>query len=218
MKYLLGIGYVNRPDLLYRAVQSIEPHWHNTIIIDNSEELELRTHSFPTMIRVIEPPVPLSFSQTMNLMYQKAITETYEVILFMHNDAEIDAIVSTTFLPYVQNLILTKQNWGAVLTSNASPPFIAFNVEAMRLVGEWDITFPRYFADQDYYWRLTLAGYPVMKTNHIVTHHNGGGTTFKSDPQLARLHNVTFPLYERYYVAKWGGKPHQELYTKPFNR
>ncbi|MDT7604355.1 MAG: hypothetical protein QOF61_2352, partial [Acidobacteriota bacterium] len=37
MKYIHGIPYVNRPDLLALAVESVRPLWANTVIIDNYE-------------------------------------------------------------------------------------------------------------------------------------------------------------------------------------
>lgn len=71
MNFIVGIPYVNRPDLLQRAVDSIKPYWPNTVIIDNSEQQELRNHDISSKVEVFIPPVPLTFTQSMNFIIKK---------------------------------------------------------------------------------------------------------------------------------------------------
>lgn len=38
-----------------------------------------------------------------------------------------------------------------------------------------------------------------------------------SDPHLQQyVNDITFPMYERYYEAKWGGRPGEERFITPF--
>ena len=93
----------------------------------------------------------------------------------------------------------------------------SFNMTMVREVGPWDTILPNYFADNDYYRRLRLAGYEVIETSLPVTHVGGGINTINSDPRRRFLNGVAYPLYERYYAAKWGGTPGREMYVQPFN-
>lgn len=214
MKYLIGIGYVNRQDLLTIAINSIKPYWPNTVIIDNSPNQDLRINrTLP--IPVYEPPVPLSFSQTMNLLQVMAREKNCDVVMFLHNDAEAHPGTPEAFLSMLESLKKQKRRWGVAFTNYHS--LVAFNMEAIRNVGLWDTTMPRYFADVDYYHKVQLAGFENINTLLGVTHHYNGSCTIKSDPNLMFIHNITFPLYQQYYEKKWGGPPGQERFTKPFN-
>ncbi|MCY9511505.1 glycosyltransferase family 2 protein [Paenibacillus larvae] len=216
MNYLLFIGFVNRHDLLERAVRSIEPLWRHTSIVDNSEQRTLRTSPLASCVNIIEPPVPLSLSQTMNLLKRKGETNHCDVMMFMHNDAEMPPGMAELFLKKVEQLSQSNVNWGTAIPR--CDALTAFNVKAMTEVGLWDTYLPKYFADGDYYRRLNLAGYPQINTEVPIMHHNSGASTVKSDASLAAVHNATFSQYLRYYVVKWGGEPGQEAYTAPFNR
>jgi hypothetical protein len=84
MEFVLGIPYVNRPDLLEGAVRSVQELCLHALIIDNSDS-GLTSTSWP--VPIFRPPVPLSFSQTMNFLQLVAIERSCEVLFSMHNDA-----------------------------------------------------------------------------------------------------------------------------------
>jgi len=217
MKYLIGIPYVNRPDLLYLAVNSIKLFWPQAIVIDNSKNYDLRyDKQMSPEIPVYEPPVPLTFSQTMNLLQRMALERQCQVLLFMHNDAEAHPGTPEAFLAVLQELQVSGRKWGIALTNYDT--LAAFNMEAVMNVGIWDTVLPQYFADIDYYRRMRLAGYEEVITDLGVTHHNNASSTIKSDSDRMFLHHITFPLYERYYETKWGGKIGEERFNTPFNR
>lgn len=216
MKYLVGIGCVNRFDLLQKAINSINLYWAYTRVIDNSEHRQLRGHSIGENVRIIEPPVPFSYSQTLNLLRKEAIRDQYDVMIYMHNDTEANPGTAELFLSHLQSFVSSGNPWGVAFTTCYS--MAAYSVEALKVVGEWDYTYlPGYFSDTDMYRRLALAGYGWLKTELPVTHHDGGGNTYKSDPLRATIQQITTPLYLRYYHTKWGGYPGQEQYVTPFN-
>lgn len=212
MQYMLGIPFVNRPDLLKLALQSVELLWPHALIIDNSD-----SGLDPTMwpVPIVRPPVPLAFSQTMNLLQRLAAERSCDVSFFMHNDAEAGADTPARLLAMVEEAFASAQRWGVAFTHYDT--LAAFNMAMVRIVGPWDTVLPQYFADTDYYLRVRLAGYELLNTGLQMTHHNNASSTLKSDPQRQFLNSVTFPLYERYYTTKWGGLPGSETYDWPFN-
>jgi GT2 family glycosyltransferase len=202
MNYLVGLAYVNRPDLLRTAVRSIQPFWTRTVVIDNSEHYDLRKDDFiRSAVEVYEPPVPLTFTQTMNLMQRKAMEQGCDVVLFMHNDGEAESEVPERLLAFLEELEESGRNWGVVFTHY--DVLVAFRMKAIKVVGPWDTKLPQYFADNDYYRRVRLAGFETVDTGLQVHHHNAS-STLQSDPIRKHINGITFPLYEKYYKTKWG--------------
>ena len=109
---------------------------------------------------------------------------------------------------------IQKKKWGAIFT--AYDALAAFNTEAMRDIGGWDPLLPWYFADNNTYRKLRLAGYELIESNLPVKHEPS--QTLKSDEYLAFVNSLTFPFYERLYTKMWGGPPGKELFPTPFNR
>lgn len=217
MKYLLGIPFVNRPDLLRRALASVRLLWPHAFILDNSPagEIAASPADWPVAVKHV-PGVSLSFSQSMNFIQNAALAGDCEVCLFMHNDAEARPGVAKKLLDRLAAALAEGRNWGVAFTCYDT--LAALNLRAVRKVGAWDSNLPQYFADNDYYRRLQLAGFEVIETGLPVLHHNDASSTIKSDAERAFLNAITFPLYEEYYRRKWGGTPGKETFIKSFNR
>jgi len=106
--------------------------------------------------------------------------------------------------------LLTDQAWHC----------IGFTRKTLDTVGMFDEQFyPGYYEDNDYGWRLQLAGihnapnHPSMPKIDIDVTCQGTATTLKSG-----LISVRFDLLQDYYRHKWGGLPGSERFTKPFNQ
>ncbi len=215
MKYLVGIPYRNRRDLLLNALHSIQIYWPHTVVVDDSEHSDLQNDpEIATMVSVYEPCVPLSFTQSMNLFKKWAEERECDAVIYMHNDGEAYDGSAQAFLNVLEQLKAEGKRWGLAHTD--SHAIIAYSVEAMRIVGWWDINLPNYFTDIDYHRRLLLAGYEEVGTSIPVLHH--GSSTVKSDPELHFLNSITFELHHQYYEKKWGGKMGQETFNTPFDR
>ncbi|NMM51810.1 glycosyltransferase family 2 protein [Paenibacillus aquistagni] len=215
MKYLVGIPYVNRIDLLHRAIHSVPVYWPHTVVLDNSPARELRQASWlQQVVTVVEPLVPLTFVQSMNAFQRMAAEREADAVFYMHNDAEAHPGTPEKFLEVLSSLQAAGKKWGIALTNFDA--LAAYNMEAVRAAGPWDTVFSSYFADIDYHRRLRLAGYEEVFTGLPVEHH--GSSTRKSDSKVNFMVDVTWPLYERYYELKWGGKMAEERYHTPFNR
>lgn len=214
MKMLVGIGYVNQRDLLPHAVQSVSAFWPDITIIDNSGSREMLNLFY--LASIYRPPAPLSYSQTMNLLHRFAAERGYDAVIFMHDDARAHQGTPEALRSLLHVLEKVGTKWGAVLTSGHT--LTAYNMKAVREVGPWDTVFPLHFAADDYHRRLKLSGYELIETGLAVSHENGGGMTTKSDPKLQFTHNLMYPLYQKYYIAKWGGLPGNEEYDQIFNK
>jgi hypothetical protein len=222
MKFLLSMGYVNRKDLLYKALDSIKPYLEQTVVIDNSDLCDLRDDKHvKSLVTVYEPPIPLTFTQKMNFMQQKAKENNCEVVMYMHNDAEAKPSTPEALLSLIENLNREERKWGVIFTN--FDILSAFNMEVVEKIGPWDTNLPQYFSDIDYYRRIRLAGYEHIWSDLPVDHHNNGMSTLKSDQYRKVVNEITWPLFERYYITKWGLKEWNrqvnqfEGYCTPFN-
>ena len=86
----------------------------------------------------------------------------------------------------------------------------------VRYVGNFDEEFsPAYFEDNDFAYRLRLAGIELhaVPGNYF---HCGSATLGKFDWTRKQMHHHNFRKNAEYYVRKWGGMPGDEQYTVPF--
>jgi hypothetical protein len=201
--YCLFIPYVNRPDLLARAVASVAKL--GPVIVNNSDE--------PFNEASYTPPVPLTFAQTMNYGLGRAKARGAKYCLFLHSDAEAAPGVGEKLLERCRTEDTVGAKWGAIFTNYDA--LVALSVAACRAIGPWDVNLPWYFSDNDYYRRLRLAGYPTLESSLEVRHEPS--QTLKADARLAYLNSKTFPLYRTYYEQKWGGPTGRERYAEPWD-
>ena len=80
-----------------------------------------------------------------------------------------------------------------------------------------EFIWPAYFEDNDYHRRLKRKGLDIIGINEATFDHIGSATVKKFDETQARVQNVRFERNRMYYMLKWGGVPHQELFEKPWN-
>ena len=211
MKWRLFIPFVNRRDLLERALQSTSTP--EVTVVDNSEHRELYADdNFRSRYQVLCPPVPLSFSQTMNYITGIAEDLGLDTYLFMHNDAEV---VGDGFRRFLSLIAKLPSDWGVAFTNYDY--LAAFNMVAVKQVGFWDwVRFPHYYADTDYYHRVRLAGFETIWVDDVdVIHHNDGSNTIKADSIRGHVENMLAETYRKIYVSKWGGRPEHERFVEP---
>lgn len=87
----------------------------------------------------------------------------------------------------------------------------------IELVGEYDEGFwPAYHEDGDFAYRMKLIGQHENFTGCGYDHV--GSATIRSMSGAERAEaDERFRRTQARYVAKWGGEPGKERYTKPFN-
>lgn len=100
------------------------------------------------------------------------------------------------------------------------PDFSCFMLkkETIDKVGYFDEKFfPAYFEDNDYHYRINLAGLKAIQTNQAI-HYHFKSQTIKNNDDIFQFSNSQYLKNQKYYCDKWGGKPTNEAYDKPFNR
>lgn len=100
------------------------------------------------------------------------------------------------------------------------PDFSCFmiNRDTWNKIGAFDEKFyPAYFEDNDYHYRIRLAGTRGVKTSTAL-HYHYGSRTIKDNPDMESVSNAMYLQNQDYYVMKWGGKPGKEKYKTPYNK
>lgn len=206
------VFFVNREDLLQRAIDAF-PQWHEELtIVDNS----VNGLSAPSPHKIFRPPVPLTYTQTMNWMLKDATNRGVDFIAHFHSDAFSTNLLAAQELLDRARLMRSEERKWACLWSYYDIAWI-INPQAVHAVGGWDTVFPAYFSDNDMRRRLELNGWECIDTNIQGVNHEGSAT-INSDPALQFLNGVTFPMYRGYYVAKHGGEPGNERFRTPFGK
>jgi GT2 family glycosyltransferase len=101
-----------------------------------------------------------------------------------------------------------------------SPDFAAFllNRVCWEKVGAFDESFsPAYFEDNDYHYRMQLAGLRAIAHPPAVFYHFGSRTQNEAGNQPIVV-SQKFEENRQYYIRKWGGPPAGERFKEPFNR
>jgi predicted O-methyltransferase YrrM len=190
--------------ILKRALWSLGEHNKNAIIIDNS------IYGLPDLgNKVMRPSVPLTFVQTMNWIQKLAWDD--DLFFFMHDDAYFTD--ESAFSDFARHASACDRNWGVIYTLYDS--CCAMNMRAVKQVGNWDVGFNQYFADDDYYHRIRIAGYETFDDDMIHGRIVHEASTTLQDP----YHRVRtdHDSAGKYYKTKWGGLPHQERFRLPFD-
>jgi hypothetical protein len=201
MRYILGIPHVNCLDLLYKAVESIPAFHDRMVIVDNSDTGDLRETSLAGKYRVVRPPVPLTFTQTQNLLQKMARVDDCGVIFFMHSDGEAAPGSDRQLLEATRWLWRFDSEFGVAFTNY--DVLCSYNVAACEAIGPWDTVFTQYHADVDYYGRMKDAGFQEISTG-IEVYHHGPSATLSADPHRRRVSDLFGPVYHEYLKMKHG--------------
>ena len=105
------------------------------------------------------------------------------------------------------------------LVKTEAPEFSCFLIkkETIDKVGYFDEQFyPAYFEDNDYHYRIKIAGFKAYKINQALYFHYGS-RTIKEEENIRTKANLGYLPNKDYYSRKWGGEPGKEKYKTPFN-
>ena len=108
-----------------------------------------------------------------------------------------------------------------VVCANRESAFTAIMIrnEAWCKVGPFDPVFwPAYYEDCDWAYRSTLAGYSIVAPECGRYRENGpSATKHRMNASDRNIVERQYTVNTEYYVRKWGGRPHGETFTVPFN-
>lgn len=209
---LLAFPVLNRPDLLRRAVASIDEPVDRLLVIDNSivggmaDGLEV-----PDCVRelwVVEMPDNLGYPASCNFAIRTHPERPWWAIanvdiLFAPGDLGRLAALMDDPAPLIGGIV----DWRV----------LAMNAAAVDAVGFLDENYhPCYVEDCDLEYRAKLAGVPMVaipgETSHV-------GSVCYADNSNRRFNERSYPANRAYHVAKWGGDIRGgETFTTPFDR
>jgi GT2 family glycosyltransferase len=82
-------------------------------------------------------------------------------------------------------------------------------------LGMFDEQFhPAYYEDNDYTYRMKMQGIRPFKIPFLNPIVYKNSQTIEKDPTIMAYSKIN----RSRYLAKWGGLPNQEIYTKPYNQ
>lgn len=181
---------------------------------------------------------PNSFSKSVNIGIKDGIERGYDHFLVLNNDVLLNNACIRNLLLRIETgdvAMVTAMNikgettpqdiysfdWANKRFTDESehPDFSCFMISkaGYEQVGEFDEGFkPAYYEDNDYHYRITLAGMKAICLPTAVYYHFGSGTQNEAKP-FKLVNDQMFLRNRNYYVAKWGGMPGHETYKHPFN-
>lgn len=212
MNYQIYTMFVNRKDLLQKALDSLAHYQGKVVVLDNSPDQDLDLTDFQG--EILRPPVPLFCSQSYNLILREARKRGQEIFFIMHSDALASEDVVSKLLERARELTLANRRWGVLFTNY---DVLCLCNTAVLQAFSWDQYLPLYYTDVDFYYRLKLAEIELIETYLPVEHQEGGSNALKANPALRAYVETNFPAWRTYYLQKWGGERGMEQYTNPFN-
>lgn len=213
----LCIPVLNGYDLLYKCIESalngnLKPSM--IYVVDNGNELPQRVRDIAgKKLFLYTPSSNLGVAASWN-WFLKTVTHP---MMITNHDIEFDHYDISRF--------------GGAYFNSESEFFYTSNVSHLNMfscfmptkavvdkVGLFDEQFfPAYFEDNDYFYRMQLAGIKLEALQTNITHYPSS-TLERYTPEQKEAHHGQFRSNQSYYIAKWGGTPHKEVYRSPFNQ
>lgn len=217
MNIVLGIPSLNRFDLLIECIDSalagsVAP---DTIyVIDNSEGQypERWQARYRNRVMVHQASTNYGVAKSWNLL--AGIARGDEARLILSND---DITFAHDTIARLLTVAESTPRAG-IVSAIEGQRFSLFHLNgaAYQEVGPFDEQFQMaYFEDNDYAWRLTLARWALPVAPSAVT-HVGSATIARMTPAQMAAKHAAYAHNQAYYIRKWGGPPHAEIYSVPF--
>lgn len=90
-------------------------------------------------------------------------------------------------------------------------------IDKVGLFDEWISPNYGYFEDNDYWRRMTLAGFNITRVDTTIEHVQSSTLKHYTASQ-EKEHHRKFEIAKSHYVGKWGGLPWHEKYKTPFGK
>jgi GT2 family glycosyltransferase len=151
-------------------------------------------------------------SNAWNLFIEEARDDGYDAVIIANDDIYLYEGVLQRFVESMQN------NEFVCFEGQNAFSFYGIHIKFFNRVGRFDENFwPAYYEDNDYHYRMRLTGYDAHYVAGPSYFHAGSATLGSFDFLRKMMHHHNFSKNTDYYVAKWGGMPHEEQFTRPFN-
>lgn len=203
---VIGIPYLNRPDLLERCLRSIDFDVMGVVIVDNSNGT-LEHYGYPvTVIKHPNAGVAASWNEVIKLFPASWWLIVNSDIEFARGDlAKFEQAIQTTEAGIVADGINNMACFG-------------ITAKCVDKVGLFDENFyPAYGEDIDYMRRCRLLGLEHRYLQGTGMRHDRSSTVKALPAELQDRNRETFEANKAYYERKWGGWEGQETFEHPFN-
>ena len=202
---VLGVPVLNRPDLLWGMLHSIDVEVGRLVVVDNGG-IVTAEEAAKARVHLIQPGHNLGVSASWNLIIKSRPLAPWWAIV------NSDVVFSPGGLAAMTELVESAGGWVFL----DDPSSFAITTETIKTVGLFDENFvPGYFEDNDYQRRCELMGVQTASIRSGRVHLTS--STINSDEHLHRENRRTFAANADYYRRKWGGMPRSEVFTTPFN-
>lgn len=186
----------------YRVDQSLSAAWNQGL--DWSLE---RHHSFTLIIND-------------DILFAKqSIDNMVASFLRMEKDHKCAMITGNNVRGLYEDPLHTFEYSTDVIAYQESPDFACFMVRPTikKRIGPFDENlYPAYFEDNDYHYRIKLAGLNAFNDVSAPFYHYGSQTQ-NANSEMPVVPPFAFELNRIYYIGKWGGVPGEEHFTNPYN-
>ncbi len=207
--FAIGIPTINRADLLIPTLARYKQDFPGTLIfvVDNG------CQSFPILnefVTIYPTPTNVGVAASWNFLAQQAFLLHDLPFLWLLND--------DVYSGKKENQILDLFNFNEGEQFFCSPGSLSSFIigrDLFKKIGPFDEQFfPAYFEDNDYLYRMKLAGCNKRVTSWLSCEEYRNSSSIEKDPSL----NRRFDTNKQYYLAKWGGLPEYEKFKTPFNK
>jgi len=184
------------------------------LVIPNRKGLQVAPHP---QVRILAPGTNIGLAGAWNLGLREAYHMGFDRALLLNDDLFLTD--PTTLQKFLNASPPLGEVWPTALWYARDRGFSCILIPrpVFEGVGGFDPGFwPAYFEDNCLHYRAKLLGIPTGLVD-VETEHVGSGS-LKADPEWENFNkNRAFPANMRRYVAKYGGLPHEETYTTPWN-
>lgn len=203
-------GFLNRCIRSVLAQEDVAP---DIVLVRNGRAVDLVCRYWRAQgLAVRRPHHNLGVAGGWNSACRWAWVRGHDAVVLLNDDLELmDPAILARFREAVDAeprglYFLTGRGFGAACVSRV----------VWDELGPFDEGFwPAYHEDNDMHRRAALVGIPWHDVAGRSDHF--GSAAIRTDRQLERLNQVTFPLTQQRYVAKWGGLPGDERFVRPFD-
>jgi GT2 family glycosyltransferase len=203
------IPTINRKDLLMEALNSYSKLMPEVpkLILDNGKQ-DISCVDDNTWIW--ESKENLGVAGSWNYLVNKAILNDFKYFLILNDDiilqkdeGLIRQILSKGTSEHFY-LCRPFYNWSSFILTK----------KVYEKVGPFDEQFKKaYFEDNDYMYRMKLAGIPIKYVDELNPDVYLNSQTIEKNPLLGG-----YVENREYFLQKWGGLPESETFKTPFNK
>ena len=216
IKLGIGVPTLNRYDLLKESLATLLPQsddFEHLLIVDNgNQKINVDSKKTSIIINDSNKGVAGSWNQIINELVDK---HDVTHVLMLNDDIVLHEVQIKTIKEQIEKykdklLLIGDLGWSSWVLDIKCLETMEY--EPKKYFDEK--FFPAYFEDNDFHYRLKLAG-----IDHSIALHELGPKVRRASMTIAKNRKITTGSNNGgYYSQKWGGLPGHEKFKTPFNQ